>query len=145
MLNLRIQNLALLMKFVHKFYNRLDIHWVNLVWCSHYTSGQIPRCSPEKGSVWWKNVSRLITYFRGHVMPHVGDGSTIRFWQDVWNSLSPMNSFPCLYSYAKNKECSVQAFFINMAMEYNFHTPLSSQEIFSEAIDQDISLEERQF
>jgi hypothetical protein len=31
-LNLRIQNVALLMKFVHKFYNRLDIPWVNLVW-----------------------------------------------------------------------------------------------------------------
>ena len=29
-LNLKIQNEALLMKFLHKFYNKLDIPWVQL-------------------------------------------------------------------------------------------------------------------
>jgi hypothetical protein len=29
-------NASLLMKFLDKFYNRKDIHWVNLVWFSHY-------------------------------------------------------------------------------------------------------------
>lgn len=129
------------MKFVHKFYNRLDIPWINLVWGSYYASGQIPHWSPEKGSFWWKDVTRLISYFRGYAMPHVGDGSTILLWEDVWNDLSPMTAFPCLFSFAKNKECSVQTFLGNTAMEDNFHTPLSLQaaqeyETFIVIIDQ---------
>jgi hypothetical protein len=48
--NLRIQNIALLMKFVHKFYNRLDFPWVHLVRDFYYSSGRIPHCSPQKGS-----------------------------------------------------------------------------------------------
>lgn len=31
-LNLSIQNESLLLKHFHKFYNRLDIHWVHLIW-----------------------------------------------------------------------------------------------------------------
>jgi hypothetical protein len=74
-------------------------------------------------------------------MPHVGDGSTILLWEDVWNDLSPMTVFPCLFSFAKNKECSVQTFLGNTAMEDNFHTPLSLQaaqeyETFIVIIDQ---------
>jgi hypothetical protein len=41
-LNLDIQNNALLLKNLHKFYNRLDIPWVNLVWSSYYGQGQRP-------------------------------------------------------------------------------------------------------
>jgi hypothetical protein len=41
-LNLDIQNNALLLKNLHKFYNRLDIPWVNLVWSSYYGQGQLP-------------------------------------------------------------------------------------------------------
>jgi hypothetical protein len=100
MLNLRIQNSAHLMKFVHEFNNRLDIPWVNLVWDSYYSSGRIPHCSLEKGSFRGKDVTKLFTYFRG-AMPRVGDGSTILLRHDVWNNHSPMTAFPCLYSFAK--------------------------------------------
>jgi hypothetical protein len=48
-LNPRIQNLALLMKFGHMFYDRLDIPRVNLVWDYYYSSGRIPHCSLKKG------------------------------------------------------------------------------------------------
>ena len=37
-LNLRVQNEALLMKFLHKFYNHHDIPWVGLIWNSYYDS-----------------------------------------------------------------------------------------------------------
>jgi len=41
-LNLRTQNEALLMKFLHKFFNREDLPWVNLVWESYYRDGRLP-------------------------------------------------------------------------------------------------------
>ena len=31
-LNLRVQNESLLLKHLHKFYNRVDVPWVHLVW-----------------------------------------------------------------------------------------------------------------
>lgn len=38
-INLRLQNQAVLMKHLHKFYGRLDIPWVELIWNTHYNSG----------------------------------------------------------------------------------------------------------
>lgn len=49
MLNPRIQNVALLMKFVHKFYNRLDIPWVHMVRDSYYSSVRSPTALIRKG------------------------------------------------------------------------------------------------
>jgi hypothetical protein len=89
--------------------------------------GKIPHASPETGSFWWKDVFRLVDYFRGHAMPWVGDGRTILLWHDVWNNISPRSTFPCLFSFAKKKDCSLQDFLANMDMERNFHTPLSPQ------------------
>jgi hypothetical protein len=41
-LDLQVQNKALLLKNLHKFYNRHDIPWVNLVWNSYYSNGNLP-------------------------------------------------------------------------------------------------------
>ena len=48
-MDLRKQNEALLMKNWHKFYSRLDIPWVNLVWEKLYPNGNLPG-SMMKGS-----------------------------------------------------------------------------------------------
>lgn len=40
--NLRVQNKALLMKSLHKFYNREDIPWVHLLWDNYYQNGKMP-------------------------------------------------------------------------------------------------------
>ena len=39
---LETQNDALLMKFLHKFYNRMEIPWVSLIWNNHYRNGRLP-------------------------------------------------------------------------------------------------------
>jgi hypothetical protein len=43
-LNLRLQNDALLLKHLHKFYSRQDIPWVNLIWLTYYTD-KVPHAS----------------------------------------------------------------------------------------------------
>ena len=37
-INLRLQNDALLLKQLHKFYNKEDVPWVRLVWGTYYTA-----------------------------------------------------------------------------------------------------------
>ena len=41
--NLQTRNGCLLLKHLHKFYNRLDTSWVLLVWYRHYAEGCLPR------------------------------------------------------------------------------------------------------
>lgn len=41
-LNLKTQNEDLLLKYLHKFFNRDDIPWVHLVCEKHYSNGKLP-------------------------------------------------------------------------------------------------------
>jgi hypothetical protein len=123
-INLKSQNKALLMKHLDKFYNKKDIPWVNLIWNSHYSNGEVPHASKEKGSFWWKDVLKLSDLFRGIASYKVGDGSTVLFWSDVWNGHLLQHKLPRLYSFAKNKNISFAAFLHNDSMEAQFHLPL---------------------
>jgi hypothetical protein len=63
-LNLRLQNNALPMKHLSKFYNKAGIPWIHLVWSKYYTT-KVPHAARESGSFWWKDVLRLNVIFRG--------------------------------------------------------------------------------
>ena len=57
-----VQNKALLHKNLHKFYNRHNIPWVNLIWETHYNGDFLPGNS-WIGSFWWKANLKLIDNF----------------------------------------------------------------------------------
>lgn len=61
-LNLSLQNNALLLKNLDKFYNRKDIPWVQLIWWKYYQD-RVPHASREVGSFWWKDTLRLSSLF----------------------------------------------------------------------------------
>ena len=48
-LNLRLQNDALLLKHLDKFYNRRDIPWVQLIWWKYYQE-KVPHAARKIGS-----------------------------------------------------------------------------------------------
>lgn len=52
-LNLQTQNEALLLKYLHKFFNRSDLPWVKLIWEKHYRNDKLPNSVVPKGSFWW--------------------------------------------------------------------------------------------
>jgi len=74
-LDLRTQNEALLLKFLHKFYNREDIPWVNLIWEIYYQNGKLPT-DTGKGSFWWKDCLKLLDKFKGMAKVTVSDGKS---------------------------------------------------------------------
>jgi hypothetical protein len=51
-LNLGLQNEALLMKNLHKFFNKEYLPWVNMLWPRYYNNGQVLGLS-SKGGFWW--------------------------------------------------------------------------------------------
>ena len=78
-LNLQMQNEALLLKNLHKFYNRIDIPWVNLVWEIYYSSGSLPSSAKLQGSFWWKDILRILDSFKGMAIANIGDGLSCLF------------------------------------------------------------------
>ena len=77
-INLRLQNDALLLKQLHKFYSRQNVPWVSLIWNAYYQN-KVPHASREVGSFWWKDVLRLNVLYRGIAKCSLGNGSTVLF------------------------------------------------------------------
>jgi hypothetical protein len=50
-LNLKIQNQALLLKYLDKFYNKKDLQWVELIWSTYYQNS-IPHATDSCGPFW---------------------------------------------------------------------------------------------
>jgi len=124
-LNLQTQNEALLLKNLHKFYNRLDIPWVNLIWERHYSSGALPNSSNRVGSFWWKDFLKLLDSFKGLAMVNVADGKSCLFWNDLWLNKVPRLHYPQLFSFAKNAGPSLHLVMNAGELEDFLHLPLS--------------------
>jgi hypothetical protein len=62
-LKISVQNDALLLKNYHKFFNRLDLPWVHLLWDNYYNSGSVPD-HRMKGSFWWRDILKLLDTFK---------------------------------------------------------------------------------
>lgn len=54
-----VKNEALLIKHLHKFYNKEDLPWVNLIWASYYQH-DVPHGSNLCGSFWWRDIAKLM-------------------------------------------------------------------------------------
>ena len=87
--DLYIQNESLLLKHLHKFFNKCDIPWVQLMWNTHYIGDSIP-INDRKGSFWWKDIFKLMGKYKDMASVIIGDGSTCLFWSDLWHG-PPLN------------------------------------------------------
>jgi hypothetical protein len=100
-LNLRLENEALLLKNMHKFYNWEKLLWVQLLWTKYYSNGKVPG-QVMRGSFWWQSILKLLNTFNGIAEAEAGTGRTILFWKDVWNGCIMEISYPHLYSFTKS-------------------------------------------
>jgi hypothetical protein len=123
---LETHNKAFLLKFLHKFFNNHDIPWVNLVWSNYYRTARLPGCS-KIGSFWWKSLLTLVQDYKGLAAPNIGDGRTILFWEDMWNSGIPANQYPELFSFACNSKLTIKEALQKEQLIEIFQLPLSVQ------------------
>jgi hypothetical protein len=108
-INMRSQNVALLLKHLDKFYNKRDIPWVNLIWNTHYSNGEVSHAAKDRRSFWWKDLLKLCDLFRGIATCQVGDGTTVLFCQ-MFGTITCYNKNFQDYSFTKNKTISVTKF-----------------------------------
>jgi hypothetical protein len=125
-LNLSIQNKALLLKNLDKFYNKHDVPWVNLIWEAYYSNGKLPD-KLNVGSFWWKSHLKLLDLYKGMARCKAGSGSTVLFWTDLWQDVRLHQKFPHLVTYAKDFNISVKDAIGQEYLQDLFHLPLSQQ------------------
>jgi len=123
---LTLQNDALLLKHLDKFYNKRDLPWVHLIWNSYYT-GVVPHLACEVGSFWWTDIMRLHPFFRGIALCRPGVGDTISLWDDLWDGKVPMQAYQRLYSFTNDMFISLQCALELEQLHSLFHLPLSPQ------------------
>jgi hypothetical protein len=125
-LNLDIQNKALLLKNLHKFFNNHDIPWVHLVRESYYSGGNLPT-NNMGASFWWKAHIKLLDLYKTMARCKIGNGKSANFWTDLWDENCMHQKFPHLVSFAKHTDWSVERVIHTEYLEDLFHLPLSQQ------------------
>jgi hypothetical protein len=126
LMDLKVQNQGLLLKFLHKFFNKQDIPWVMIVWDKYYQSGA-PQAKRPCGSYWWRDVSSLIPIFRGITQCTINFGDTVLRWKDCWADSIPQEAYPHLFSFPLHEDCSVMQYLQNSNTADHFFLPMSAE------------------
>jgi len=125
-IDLTAHNNALLLKFLHKFYYRMGIPWVNLIWNTYYNDGSLPG-QKKKGSFWWRDIVKLLDIYKKLASVKVADGTTVLFWTDSWNGQALNLAYSELYSFVKDKGSSFKKAHGFPLLIQNFHVPFTIQ------------------
>jgi hypothetical protein len=73
------------MKNHHKFYNRVDTPWINIIWANHYSS-TLPSAKLV-GSFWWRDILKIQESYKELARVEIGDGKTTLLWHDNWDDM----------------------------------------------------------
>jgi hypothetical protein len=122
-INIEMQNKALLMKNLHKIYNRAGTPWINIIWANHYHNNTIPS-ERLVGSFWWRDILKIRSTYKELVRVEIGDGRTTLLWHDNWDGICKSEIFPELWSFASNKDITIHQA-RTAGIHEMFHTPLS--------------------
>ena len=119
------QNDGLLIKNLHKFFNKQDLPWVQLCW-SYYREG-VPQVANLCGSFWWRDIMKLVHKYSEICTVQVHDGDSALFWSDVWFGQPLKLKYPRLFSFAMDANLSVRDVLNASDRSQLFHLPLSQQ------------------
>jgi hypothetical protein len=118
------------MKHLHKFYNKADTPWVQLIWNTYYEN-VVPHVARPCGSFWWRDIMQLAGDFRSFSSVTPRSGDSFSFWTDKWTFMGtnqPLSDrFPRLLSFVLDKDMSTTEVFIVEEFSHLFYRPLSAE------------------
>jgi hypothetical protein len=89
------------MKFLHKFFNKENIPWVQLIWRNYNNS--TPQSANISYSFWWRDIVKLCSIFKSIASCLIASGTTALFWSDKWTTDLSVAKFPRLHLFAIDK------------------------------------------
>lgn len=110
-INLYIQNVALLLKHLHKLYTTVDLRWVRLIWDSYYMT-KVPYL-----------IFHLSDIYRAISQCTIQSRTTVLFWDDLSNGKIRKYKFPGLF-YHTTVRWELVCFYNNVHLEDCFNLPL---------------------
>jgi hypothetical protein len=127
-LDLNAQNRSMLMKQLHKFFNKAIVPWIQLIWDHHFVRGKLPfHGKAAKGSLWWCNLLKLLLSLKEVAHPLLKDGTTCLLWHDTWDGQVWTQTHPELFSFARNKFIYVSTAASTPLLQDLFFLSLSSE------------------
>lgn len=106
----KVQNQALLLKFIDMFMHKADVPWVMLIWTKYYDNTP-PQARPVCGSFWWCGVLSLMDVYCGITSCVVGAGDMILFWKDAWDQGRILReAYEHLFSFVTREDVSVSQY-----------------------------------
>lgn len=127
-LDLQKHNESLLMKYIHKFFNKQPVLWVQLVWDHYYSRGNLPLTGrPLRMSFWWRDILKLLEHFKTMSRVNIQSGASCLLWFDNWHNDYWHQSFPELFSFAKTQHISLRTTVQTGSLDDLFHLPLSME------------------
>lgn len=120
-IDLKVQNMGLLLKQLFKFYNKSDVPWVQLMW--NYARS-VPHASDACGSFWWRDLMHMSDMLRGVTRVEVGNGSSVLFWKDLWHEQPIVDSHPRAFPFTINEYTFVQTFLRSNTIGEVLYPPL---------------------
>ncbi|WVZ94823.1 hypothetical protein U9M48_040667, partial [Paspalum notatum var. saurae] len=112
-IDLKVHNTCLLLKNLHKFFNKENLPWVNLIWTSYYQNFTLPG-SGIRGSFWWNDILSLLDTYKGLARPFAKNGQSEITpsqendeWHYIWgsNNFIPRKAYMNLKGSTQYKEC----------------------------------------
>jgi hypothetical protein len=87
-------NIALLVKWIWKLHNESaqDTLWHRIIRAKYPGAADIFGSSAQGGSPFWQSLHKIKHYFKLGAKYLVGNGSTVRFWTDMWTGDAPLCS-----------------------------------------------------
>jgi exonuclease III len=106
--NSRLMNVALLLKWVWKLYQDGNQLWRQLINAKYPSADDIFTASGQRGSQFWRSLHKIKHLFKLGAKHSIRNGRRTRFWMDRWVGDAPIKDrFPGLFSIAYSQMDSV--------------------------------------
>jgi hypothetical protein len=109
-LNTRLMNLDLMLKWIWKVYQNADGLWANLIQVKYLRDRDLfDKEVPSRGSQFWNVIQKIKWHFKLGGRHKVHNGKRTNFWLDWWSGRSPLRAhFPLMFSYCANPFITIQ-------------------------------------
>jgi hypothetical protein len=103
-LNTKVMNIALMLKWIWKLYQGSNGLWVDLLRAKYLGNNDLFSSEvPQTGSQFWNSIQKIKWYFKLGARHRVRNGRRTYFWLDWWTGSGPLRDrFPRLFSCSDN-------------------------------------------